>query len=99
VPQWLDVFIVPERREDWKQPVAPNVLRDTTEGVVADGLETGSTEEAEKKREFDGRRADSDLLSGNSETLDGVSSSSRSDDMASQMRRPDPVADNKAAGL
>ena len=94
VPSWLDVFIVPERREDWKQPTAPNVLRDTTDGVVADGLEAGSTE----KTKLEGR-PNSDLLRENSDTLDGASSSSRSDDVDGQMRRPDPVADNKAAGF
>jgi len=42
MPQWLDIFIIPERRDDWKQPLAPGVLRDTTEGEVVDRLETGS---------------------------------------------------------
>ncbi|KAH4963688.1 hypothetical protein HBI38_130570 [Parastagonospora nodorum] len=42
IPQWLDIFIIPERRDDWKQPLAPGILRDTTEGEVVDRLETGS---------------------------------------------------------
>lgn len=41
-PGWLDVFIIPERRDDWKQPVAPRVLRDTQDGMVADGMESAS---------------------------------------------------------
>lgn len=43
MPKWLDVFIIEERRDDWKQPVAPCVLRDTTEGEIADSLEAGSS--------------------------------------------------------
>lgn len=42
MPQWLDIFIVPERRDDWKQPLAPGIMRDTTEGELVDCLETGS---------------------------------------------------------
>lgn len=41
-PSWLDVFIIPERRDDWKQPVAPRVLRDTQEGQIADEMESAS---------------------------------------------------------
>jgi hypothetical protein len=41
-PRWLDVFIVPERRDDWKQPVAPGVLRGTTDSRIADSLESAS---------------------------------------------------------
>ncbi|CVL06291.1 uncharacterized protein FMAN_03772 [Fusarium mangiferae] len=40
-PRWFNVFIVPERRDDWKQPYAPNVLRGTTEGEDATKAETG----------------------------------------------------------
>jgi solute carrier family 6 GABA transporter-like protein 1 len=29
VPSWFDVFVIHERRDDWKQPYAPNVLRET----------------------------------------------------------------------
>lgn len=43
VPRWLDVFIIPQRRDDWKQPTAPCVLRDTAEGNVADGMESASS--------------------------------------------------------
>jgi solute carrier family 6 (neurotransmitter transporter, GABA) member 1 len=43
MPRWFSVFIIPERHDDWKQPYAPNVVRDTSEGEVADSLETGST--------------------------------------------------------
>jgi solute carrier family 6 GABA transporter-like protein 1 len=42
IPHWLDVFIIPERRDDWKQPLATGFLRDTTEGEVVVRLETGS---------------------------------------------------------
>ncbi|KAL2207317.1 SNF-domain-containing protein [Sarocladium strictum] len=82
-PKWLDIFIVPERRDDWRQPVAPGVLRDTTEGVMADGMETGS---AEKK--LSGGH-NSPLRRENSDTIvDGASSQgARSDSMDAQMRR------------
>jgi solute carrier family 6 GABA transporter-like protein 1 len=40
-PRWYDIFIKHERREDWKQPYAPNQLRGTT-----DGQEVGNTEAA-----------------------------------------------------
>ncbi|EXM14508.1 hypothetical protein V3481_005817 [Fusarium oxysporum f. sp. vasinfectum] len=40
-PRWFNIFIVPERRDDWKQPYAPNVLRGTTEGEDATKAETG----------------------------------------------------------
>ncbi|KLO92094.1 Uncharacterized protein LW93_7723 [Fusarium fujikuroi] len=40
-PRWFNVFIVSERRDDWKQPYAPNVLRGTTEGEDATETETG----------------------------------------------------------
>lgn len=88
-PQWLDVFIIPERRDDWMQPTAPGVLRDTTEGIAADGMETGSNP-TEKKLE--GRRTDSDLrrdtMDGN--TIDGSSSrDNRSDELDGQLRRDD----------
>jgi solute carrier family 6 GABA transporter-like protein 1 len=53
MPNWLDVFIIPERRDDWKQPIAPGILRDTTEGEVADRLESGgsSSDVTEGKKE------------------------------------------------
>lgn len=41
MPTWFDVFVVPERRDDWKQPYAPNVLRGTTEEEEADSSENG----------------------------------------------------------
>ncbi|KAF5642230.1 Sodium and chloride-dependent GABA transporter 2 [Fusarium tjaetaba] len=40
-PRWFNVFIVPGRRDDWKQPYAPNVLRGTTEGGEVTKAETG----------------------------------------------------------
>lgn len=46
MPRWLDIFIVPERRDDWKQPTAPGVLRDTNEAGVADGMESASADES-----------------------------------------------------
>ncbi|KAL5625741.1 hypothetical protein FOBRF1_000084 [Fusarium oxysporum] len=39
-PRWFNMFIIPERRDDWKQPYAPNVLRGTTEGKDATKAET-----------------------------------------------------------
>ncbi|KAK2936613.1 Sodium:neurotransmitter symporter [Fusarium oxysporum f. sp. vasinfectum] len=42
-PRWFNIFIVPERRDDWKQPYAPNVLRGTTEGEDATKAETASS--------------------------------------------------------
>ncbi|PCD37162.1 hypothetical protein AU210_005666 [Fusarium oxysporum f. sp. radicis-cucumerinum] len=40
-PRWFNIFIIPERHDDWKQPYAPNVLRGTTEGEDATKAETG----------------------------------------------------------
>lgn len=65
-PSWLDVFIIPERRDDWKQPVAPRVLRDTQEGQIADEMESasiGSTSGRKKESVSDEglRRERSDL--------------------------------------
>ncbi len=40
MPQWFGVFIIPERRDDWKQPTAPCVLRGTVENDEADSLES-----------------------------------------------------------
>jgi solute carrier family 6 GABA transporter-like protein 1 len=89
-PQWLDVFIIPERRDDWKQPIAPGVLRDTTEGVMADGMETGSSE-----KKLDGR-PHGDLRRENSDTIDGSSSPGERSDIAEErMRRDDVAADSK----
>ncbi|KAM0718864.1 hypothetical protein Q7P37_005936 [Cladosporium fusiforme] len=51
MPRWLDVFIIEERRDDWKQPVAPGVLRDTTEGYVADGMESASGSDSVKEKQ------------------------------------------------
>lgn len=42
MPSWLDIFIIEERRDDWKQPTAPGLLRDTTEGEIATHMEEGS---------------------------------------------------------
>jgi solute carrier family 6 GABA transporter-like protein 1 len=42
MPRWLDIFIIPERRDDWKQPIAPCVLRDTAEVGIANSLESAS---------------------------------------------------------
>jgi solute carrier family 6 GABA transporter-like protein 1 len=39
MPRWLDVFIIPERRDDWKQPVAPCVVRGTREAEIDSSLE------------------------------------------------------------
>jgi len=45
-PRWYDIFIKHERREDWKQPYAPNILRDTTDGQEADNNEAAMSEAA-----------------------------------------------------
>jgi solute carrier family 6 GABA transporter-like protein 1 len=42
-PRWFNVFVIPERRDDWRQPYAPNVLRGTTEGEEATKAETGTS--------------------------------------------------------
>ncbi len=39
------MFIVPERRDDWKQPYAPDALRGTTENADATTAETGMSSE------------------------------------------------------
>lgn len=53
MPRWLDIFIIPERRDDWKQPTAPCVLRDTREADIADGLEFSSPGESIKEAKPD----------------------------------------------
>ncbi|PVH98239.1 SNF-domain-containing protein [Periconia macrospinosa] len=50
MPGWLDAFIIPERRNDWKQPHAPDLLRDTTDGEIADSLEAGSSPNATEEK-------------------------------------------------
>ena len=61
-PRWLDVFIIPERRNDWKQHLAPGVVRDTTEGQIADHMESGSSSDVtEGKKE---ESEDKDVLDG-----------------------------------
>lgn len=40
MPQWFGVFIVPERLDDWKQPMAPGELRGTADNAGADSLES-----------------------------------------------------------
>ncbi|KAH7222587.1 uncharacterized protein BKA55DRAFT_681043 [Fusarium redolens] len=51
-PRWFNVFIIPERRDNWKQPYAPNVLRGTTEGEEATkadaGMSSGDTSMSNK---------------------------------------------------
>jgi solute carrier family 6 GABA transporter-like protein 1 len=41
-PRWFDVFIIPERRDDWKQPMAPCVVRGAREAEVASSMEVAS---------------------------------------------------------
>lgn len=53
MPHWLDIFIIEERRDDWKQPTAPCVLRDTTEGEIANNLETGSISDSSTNKRQD----------------------------------------------
>jgi solute carrier family 6 GABA transporter-like protein 1 len=52
-PSWLDVFIIKERRDDWRQPVAPRVLRDTQEGQLADEMESASMSGSQLGRKKD----------------------------------------------
>lgn len=70
MPKWLDVFIIPERRDDWKQPLAPGIRRDTTEGQIADVMETGSSSDiTEGKKEESVNR---DVLDGNMQSHGGL---------------------------
>lgn len=46
MPRWLDIFIIPERRDDWEQPTAPCVLRDTRGTEIADGMESASADDS-----------------------------------------------------
>jgi len=46
MPRWLDIFIIPERRDDWKQPAAPCVLRGTREAEVSSSMEAASASES-----------------------------------------------------
>ncbi|KAK0383257.1 hypothetical protein NLU13_9170 [Sarocladium strictum] len=92
-PQWLDVFIIPERRDDWKQPIAPGVLRDTTEGIMAEGMETGSTE-----KKIHGP-SQGDLRRETSDTIDGSSSREERSDMAEDQPRRDSAAPESRAAM
>ena len=49
VPSWFDVFVIPERRDDWKQPYAPNVLRETTDEDDAESSENGLSPKTSEK--------------------------------------------------
>lgn len=51
MPRWLDIFILEERRDDWKQPTAPCVLRDTNEAEIADGMESASQSDSAQEKE------------------------------------------------
>ena len=46
MPRWLDIFIVPERRDDWKQPIAPCVVRGTREAEVDSSMEAASASDS-----------------------------------------------------
>jgi solute carrier family 6 GABA transporter-like protein 1 len=46
MPRWLDIFIIPERRDDWKQPIAPCVIRGTREAEVASSMEAASASDS-----------------------------------------------------
>lgn len=46
MPRWLDVFIIPERRDDWKQPIAPCVLRGTREAEIDNSMEAASASDS-----------------------------------------------------
>ena len=51
MPRWLDAFIIEERRDDWKQPLAPCLLRDTTDGEIAANMEAGSASDSMHEKE------------------------------------------------
>lgn len=70
MPRWLDIFIVPERRDDWKQPIAPCLLRDTTEGEIADNLEAASP--SDPMQETKQNPKVKDPLSDDSDPMDGT---------------------------
>jgi solute carrier family 6 GABA transporter-like protein 1 len=72
MPSWFDVFIVPERRDDWKQPVAPGVLRETPEDRIAEGLESSSSDAVARKEES---AANVDLGAGGGHPIDRRNSS------------------------
>ena len=58
MPHWLDIFIVPERRGDWKQPISPGILPDTTEGEARDRLESGSSSDITEEKKDETRKSD-----------------------------------------
>ena len=64
MPRWLDVFIIPERRDDWKQPIAPCVLRGTREAEIDSRMEAASASDSmhEAKPEFVTKEPQSDPL-------------------------------------
>lgn len=46
MPRWLDIFIIPERRDDWKQPIAPCVVRATREAETSSSMEAASASDS-----------------------------------------------------
>ncbi|CAG1991375.1 unnamed protein product [Fusarium graminearum] len=48
-PRWYDVFIVHDRRDDWKQPYAPNISRGTTDGQEVDSNEAATSSRTSSK--------------------------------------------------
>jgi len=69
MPSWLDIFIIKERRDDWRQPTAPCLLRDTTDGELAANLEAGSPSDSLQEKKHtpgakDPQRDDNDLADG-----------------------------------
>ncbi|CAI6336661.1 unnamed protein product [Periconia digitata] len=73
MPSWLDPFIVPERRDDWKQPLAPGLLRDTTEGEIASSMEAASPSDLTGEKNHNPE--DKDVVDGTMRSNSGSSDS------------------------
>jgi solute carrier family 6 (neurotransmitter transporter, GABA) member 1 len=85
LPRWLDAFIIEERRDDWKQPMAPCLLRDTTDGQIASNMEAGSPSDSYGEKD-EGRK-------GSTRNTDGLTGRDYQRDSSSSVT-VDPQSDN-----
>jgi hypothetical protein len=77
MPRWLDIFIIPERRDDWKQSVAPCVVRGTREAEISSSMEAASASDSMREAKPDSvakeprsdHLTDGDLNDSNSDPL------------------------------
>ena len=71
MPRWLDIFIIPERRDDWKHPVAPCIIRGTREAEISSSMEEASISNSthEAKPDLSTKDPQGDMNDSNSDPL------------------------------